>query len=222
VRTLEVAFDASGAAEAGSRGRVVAVVDVVDAATSAEAAVAMGALDVFGAAPAGAAPPVPVNPAAVATRAATVALRRGTDVVVVAEPRVGAADERLGRVAPVTAGLEAAGVSYEVVANQGAEVAGLAALTGRVVVVVSTTGGTAFDAALAAGAPGACFVTTARVAGMTGWEVTRMGALRAIDLADRHGGALSLVAASANSTDDCLAAFEVARAVIDQRFLRPD
>jgi len=106
------------------------------------------------------------------------------------------------------------------VANQGAEVGGLAAMAGRVVVVVSTTGGAAFDAALAAGAPGACFVTTARIAGMTGWEVTRLGAIRGIELADRHGGALSIVAASANSTDDCLAAFEVARAVIDQGFLR--
>ena len=41
-RSLEVAFDASGAADAGSRGRVVAVVDVIDAATSAEAALAEG------------------------------------------------------------------------------------------------------------------------------------------------------------------------------------
>jgi hypothetical protein len=37
-----VAFDASGAADAGSRGRVVAVVDVIDAATSAEVALAEG------------------------------------------------------------------------------------------------------------------------------------------------------------------------------------
>jgi len=220
VRTLEVSFDASGAAEAGARGRAVAVVDVVDAATSAEAAVALGAVDVLGAAPAGAAPPVPVSPEAVGTRAASIARQRGTDVLVVAEPRVGPPGERAERAAPVTRALDAAGVRYEVVANQGAEVGGLAAMAGRVVVVVSTTGGAAFDAALAAGAPGACFVTTARIAGMTGWEVTRLGAIRGIELADRHGGALSIVAASANSTDDCLAAFEVARAVIDQGFLR--
>jgi hypothetical protein len=161
-----------------------------------------------------------VSPEAVGTRAASIARQRGTDVLVVAEPRVGPPGERAERAAPVTRALEAAGVRYEVVANQGAEVGGLAAMAGRVVVVVSTTGGAAFDAALAAGAPGACFVTTARIAGMTGWEVTRLGAIRGIELADRHGGALSIVAASANSTDDCLAAFEVARAVIDQGFLR--
>ena len=92
-----MSFDASGAAEAGARGRAVAVVDVVDAATSAEAAVALGAVDVLGAAPAGADPPVPVSPEAVGTRAASIARQRGTDVLVVAEPRVGPPGERSGR-----------------------------------------------------------------------------------------------------------------------------
>src|SRR5918996_1314771 len=157
MRTLEVGFDASGAAEAGRRGRVVAVVDVVDAATSAEAGIALGAVDVLGAAPAGASTPVPVSPEAIGTRAASVARQRETDVIVAAEPRVGSEQERAGRVRPVIAALDAAGVGYKVVANQGAELAGLASLAGRVLVVVSTTGGAALDAALGAGSPGACF-----------------------------------------------------------------
>ena len=141
-------------------------------------------------------------------------------MVVVAEPRIGTESDRHRSVAPVVSALESARVSYELLPNQGAELPRFAELTGRVVVIVSATGGTAFDAALAGGAPAVCFATTARIVGMTGWEVTRLGALRAIELARGHGGKLTLVAASANSADDCLAVFEVAKAVIDQGFVR--
>jgi hypothetical protein len=219
--SLEVAFDAAGAAEAGARGRVVAVVDVVDAATSAEAALAAGAVDVLGAAPADAEVPVQVRPEAVAAQAAALARLHETDVVVVAEPRVASHEERLQRVAPVIRALEAADVGFEIVPNQGAGLPGLVKLEGRVVLVVSAAGGIAFDAALTAGAPGVCFVTTARIVGMNGWEVTRLGAARAIDLANASGRDLSIVAASSNATDDFLAAFEIAGVVIREGFLRP-
>lgn len=219
--TLEVAFDATGAAEAGARGRVVAVVDVVDAATSAEAALAAGAVGVLGASPVGAIVPVEVRPEAVAAQGASLASLHETDVVVVAEPRVGSDEERVQRARPVIKTLEAAGVGFEMVPNQGAGLPGLVKLAGRVVIVVSAAGGVAFDAALTAGAPGVCFVTTARIPGLTGWEVTRLGARRAIELANVNGGSgLTLVAASSNATDDFLAAFEIARTVIDEGFLR--
>jgi hypothetical protein len=218
--SLEVAFDATGAAEAGARGRVVAVIDVVDAATSAEAAIAAGAVDVLGAAPADALAPIEVRPEAIAVRAAALAKLHDTDVVVVAEPRVASHEERVERASPVIRALEAADVGFEVVPNQGAGLPGLVKLEGRVVVVVSAAGGVAFDAAVTAGSPAACFVTTARIAGKTGWEVTRSGARRAIELANQNGGALSVVAASSNATDDFLAAFEIARGVINEGFLR--
>ncbi len=219
-RALEVAFDASGAAAAGARGRVVAVVDVVDSATTAEAALAAGAAEVFGAAPHGATPPVQVRPEAVAARAAAAARRRSTDVVVVVEPRISTDEERRRRARPVLKALEAEAVGYELVPNQGAEVSTLVKLLDRVVIVVSAAGGVAFDAALNGGAAAVCFATTARVGRMSGWEVARLGASRAMGLANQNGGALTVVASSANSTDDCLAAFEVARAIIDQGFLR--
>lgn len=218
---LEVAFDATGAAEAGARGRVVAVVDVVDAATSAEAALAAGAVDVLGAAPADAEVPVRVQPQAVAAQAASLARLHETDVVVVAEPRVASHEERVQRVAPVIRTLEAAGVGCEIVPNQGAGLPRLVKREGRVVLVVSAAGGIAFDAALTAGAPGVCFVTTARIVGMNGWEVTRRGARRAIDLAEASRDGLTVVAASSNATDDVLGAFEIARSVIREGFLRP-
>lgn len=218
--SLEVAFDATGAAEAGARARVVAVVDVVDAATSAEAALAAGAVGVMGAAPAEAEVPVQVRPGVIAQQAAALAKRNETDVVVVAEPRVASHEERLQRVAPVIQALEAADVGFEIVPNQGAALPGLVKLEGRVVIVVSSAGGVAFDAALTAGAPGVCFATTARIIGMTGWEVTRLGARRAIDMARESGAGLTVVAASSNATDDLLAAFEIARAMVIEGYLR--
>ena len=219
-RTLDVSFNASGAADAGQRGRVAVVVDVIDASTSAEAALANGAAAVLGAAPAGAEVPVPLDPAGVGRRAAAIAGKLGVDAVVVAEPRVGTEEERRRRALPVLQALRTASVEYELVANQGAELPGLVDVEGRVVVIVSTTGGAAFDAALAPGAPAACFATTARVEGKTGWDVLGLGARRALELADEHNADLSIVAASANSTDDCLGAFELARRLIAEGFLR--
>ncbi|MGH2722952.1 MAG: hypothetical protein ACRDI0_01585 [Actinomycetota bacterium] len=219
-RRLEVTFNASGAADAGARGRVVAVVDVVDSATSAEAAVAAGAAEVLGAAPAGMRVPARVDPGAVGRRAAASAGRVGGEVIVVAEPRVGTDEERRARCLPVLQALRTARVEYLLVPNQGAELPHLVEVTDRVVVVVSTTGGTAFDAALTAGAPAVSFATTGRVEDLTGWEVAHMGAQRAIALAEEHEAHLTVVAATANSTDDVLGAFEVARAVIAQGFLR--
>ena len=218
-RTLEVTFNATGAAEAGRRGRVAVIVDVVDSSTSAEAALSNGAAAVLGAAPVGVEAPPPLDPAGVGRKAAALAGRIGTDAVVVAEPRIGTEEERRKRALPVLQALRSARVEYELVANQGAELPGLIDVRGRVVVIVSSTGGTAFDAALVQGAPAACFATTARVEGKTGWDVLGLGAKRALELAEEHSTDLSIVAASANSTDDCLAAFELARRVVAEGFL---
>jgi hypothetical protein len=219
-RKLEITFNATGAAEAGARGRVVAIVDVVDSSTSAEAAMGAGAAAVLGASPAGALVPARLDPGAIGRRAAGIAGKLGTDVVVVAEPRVGPEDQRRARSLPVLQALTTAGVRYELAPNQGAELVDLVNVDRRVVVLVSSTGGSAFDAAMAAGAPAACFVTTARVAGRTGWDLVGVGARRGIALADEHGADLAVVAASANSADDCLAAFEIGRRVVTEGFLR--
>jgi hypothetical protein len=218
--TLEVTFNASGAAEAGARGRTVVIVDVVDSSTSAEAALAGGALEVLGASPAGLRVPVPVDPGAVGRRAASIAAKTPTDVVVVSEPRVAMDEERRGQALPVLQALRTAGVGYELAPNQGAELLRAVNPEGRLVVVVSATGGSAFDAALAAGAPGVCFATTARIEGQTGWEVATAGARRAIEAARQHRSGITIVAASANSTDDVLGSLEVARAVIAEGFLK--
>lgn len=196
------------------------VVDVVDAATSAEAALAAGAAEVLGASTSSVEVPVPIHPDGIGARAAGLARGMGTTVVVAAEPRVASEEERLAVAKPVVDALEAAGVEYEVVPNQGAELPSLAKVQDKVVVVVSATGGTAFDAAVAAGASAVCFATTARIHGKTGWEVAEAGAHRAISLADEHGADITVVAASSNSADDCLAAFQIARIIIAEGFLR--
>jgi hypothetical protein len=219
-RTLEVSFNASGAAEAGARGRVVVVVDVIDAATSAAAALAAGAARVLGAGTSSVEVPVPIHPEGIGALAAGLARGMGTSVVVATEPRVGSDEERRTLAKPVVDALESAGVEYEMVPNQGAELPGLAKVEDRVVVVVSATGGTAFDAAVAAGAPAVCFATTGRVHGKTGWEVAEAGARRAIALADEHSADITVVAASSNSADDCLAAFQIARIIIAEGFLK--
>jgi hypothetical protein len=219
-RTLEVSFNASGAAEAGARGRVVVVVDVIDAATSAEAALAAGAARVLGAGTSSVEVPVPIHPEGIGALAAGLARGMGTSVVVATEPRVGSDEERRTLAKPVVDALESARVEYEMVPNQGAELPGLAKVEDKVVVVVSATGGTAFDAAIAAGAPAVCFATTGRVHGKTGWEVAEAGARRAIALADEHSADITVVAASSNSADDCLAAFQIARIIIAEGFLK--
>ena len=219
-RTLEISFNASGAAEAGLRSRVVVVVDVVDAATSAAAALAAGAAEVLGAGTSRVEVPVPIHPEGIGARAAGLARARGTSVVVATEPRVGSDEDRMTLAKPVVQAVEAAGVEYEVVPNQGAELPGLARLEDKVVVVVSATGGTVFDAAVVAGAPAVCFATTGRIQGKSGWEVAESGARRAIALADEHAADITVVAASSNSADDCLGAFYIARVIIAEGFLK--
>jgi hypothetical protein len=219
-RRLDVTFNATGAAAAGAAKRVVAVVDVVDSSTSAEAALAGGAAAVMGASPPGLRLPAKVDPGAAGRRAAAMAARLRKNVVVVGEPRVGPENVRRQNCLPVLQALRTAQVDYELVPNQGAELLGSVDLEDRIVVVVSATGGAAFDAAVTARAPAVCFATTARVEGRPGWEVTAEGARRAVALAKEHDTDLSIVAATANSTDDVLGAFEVARAVIAQGFLK--
>lgn len=196
------------------------MVDVTDASTSAEAALDAGALAVLGAGREGSWLPVPSDPAAIGRHAARLARESGASAVIVTEPRIGPEQRRIAAAGTVIKVLEGNGVDTEVVPNQGAELPALTHFEGRVVVIVSATGGAAFAAALAAGAPSACFATTARIEGRTGWEVASLGARRAAEIARRHRAGLSVVAASANSADDCLGAFEIARILIEDGRLR--
>jgi hypothetical protein len=218
--TLEIAFDATGASEAGRRGRVVVVIDVEDSSTTAEALVASEAAAVFGASPAGSDVPVGLDPGAVGRRAAAAAGRVGTDVVVVAGPEGQEEEERRDRALPVLQALRTASVPYDLVPDYGLDLPGRVDILNRVVVIVSPAGGTAYDAALAAGAAAACFATTAPLEGRVEWDVIDKGIRRAVALAEQHGADLSILAATAGSSDDGRAAFELAQAVMASGFLK--
>ncbi len=203
---MSLATGASGAYAAARAGQVVLVVDVIDMSTTLEAALQAGALLVLGASPVPCGAPVPVDPRAVGRFAGEFARERGTEVVVVGEPRVGEAGEREARAAAVLAGIAAAGAACSgVFPNQGAEITRLVAVRGKVVVAVTSCGGAAFDAAFTQGVP--VFTgTVARTFGRTGWENAEAALDRALAAARAEGRGLCIVAASSKALEDVLAA----------------
>lgn len=216
LHSVNISTDASGAAKAGFLGHVVVVVDVIDMSTSLEAALDAGAVGVFGASPDVATPPVPVDPDEVGARAGKLAVERETDVVVIAEPRVGPDDLRTGQVTRVVRGVKAAGAEVGVIIpNLGAETARLADMAGRVVVAATGTGGVAYDAALVAGARAVTTATVARTLVKKGFAPARAGAARAAELARQNDCDVTVVAASANSLEDVLAAEYIARLIME-------
>lgn len=220
-RTLQIGYNASGAAAAAEKGDVVVIVDVIDMSTSAEAALQAGALAVYGAAPDGVIPPVAVNPEAIGYRAGCRALEAQTEVIVVAEPRWGTEEERRVRAQLTLTGIARSGaILSHILPNIGGEIFRLADFQNRVVVIVSDTGGVAFDAAWTHAAPDVLTATVARTHGLKGIAPLAKAVDRAMTAADRHGAGLSIIAASANSYEDILAAEALAKRLIEKGFLR--
>jgi len=214
---VKMTVNASGAAVAARQGDVVVIVDVIDMSTTLEAAMDAGACAVFGAAPDGAAPPVAINPAAIGLLAGQVALGKGTGVVLVAEPRVGTDEERLGRVSGVVGGLARAGAEIAaVLPNIGAETTKLYDMQNHVVIAATATGGVAYDAAVNAGSPAVLTGTVARTLRQKGAAPARTAAVRAIQKARALGTGITVVAASSNSLEDVLAAEYITRTIIEE------
>ncbi len=209
--------DASGAALAGSMGLVVVVVDVIDFSTSMEAALDEGAAAVFGAAPDAARPPVEVNPYLIGATAGKEALRLGTGVVVLTEPRAGGADDRRAGASWALSGIRSAGAEVEaVIPNLGAEIPRLADMKGKVLVGATGSGGVAFDAAVCAGSPAALTGTVARTLKKSGFAAAREAAGRAAARARLLGTGIAVVAASGNSLEDVLAAEYIYKEILCQ------
>jgi hypothetical protein len=204
---LQITADASGAAAAGARGDVVVIVDVIDMSTTAEALWDDGIRGVWGAAVAGSRAPVPINPEQMGFLAGQAAIAEDCAVIVIAEPRVATMEERLRLCRPALDGLKRAGLEPEgIYPNLGAETTKQFAAKGRIGLLVTDTGGTAFDAAVQAGASAVTTATVARTRAKRGIEPARAGVRRAIDLAAKTGQGITFVAASANSWEDVLAA----------------
>lgn len=212
--------NASGAARAAQEGLVVMVVDVIDMSTTLEAALDAGALAVLGASPDLAAPPVPLDPEAIGRRAAEMAVSAGSSVVLVTEPRVGTDEARANNASKVVQGVRQGGAEITaIIPNLGAETPKICDLTGRVVVAATNTGGVAYDAAVKAGAPAVVTGTVARTMKKRGAAPAKAAARRAIEAAKKYQTGICVVAASANSMEDLLAAEYIMKCIVEEGFL---
>lgn len=220
-KTVNMTFNASGAAEAGRRGDVVVIVDVIDMSTSAEVALENGAIAIFGASPSLKKAPVNLNPERMGFLAGKTAIKHKTDVVVIGEPRYASDEaERRKRAELALQGLKRAGMEVErIIPNLGSEIGNLVDFNNKVVLIVSDTGGVAFDAAYNSGAPAVLTATITRTATMKGVQPALMGVKRAIESANSFDTNITIVGASANSMEDVLAAEYLVKTIIGQGFL---
>lgn len=218
---VNVTVNATGAAAAAKQGQLVMVVDVIDMSTTLEAALDAGAIAVFGASPDNSRAPVKLDPKAIGMEAGAMAVEHGTDVILISEPRVGTDEERLQRASKAVSGIVKARAKIgAVVPNNGAETAKLVDFSGRVVLAVTDTGGVAYDAARTAGAPAVITGTIARTMMKRGSAPAEAAAERACKLAGQLGVGITVVAATANSLEDILAAEHIARLIIEQGFTK--
>lgn len=214
--TVMMTVNASGAAAAARQKQLVVVVDVIDMSTTCEAALDAGALAVYGAAADFARCPVETNPVMIGQLAGRQAVAAGTEVILVAEPRVGTDAERRNNAGKVLQGLAQVGATVgAVLPNIGAETVKLADFRGKVVVAATGTGGVAYDAAVAAGAPAVLTATVARTIQKKGTAPAQEGARRALSKARELGTGITVVAATANSLEDILAAEYIVKEIIN-------
>lgn len=216
---VTIATNASGAAQAGKRSDVVVIVDVISMSTSAEALLEAGALAVFGASPDTTRAPVKVNPEKMGYIAGNFAQEKQTEVILVAEPRIGSDAERLRFSQKAYNGVQKSGNDIEgIIPNIGAETPKILDVKGKVILLVSDTGGVAFDAAWEAGAADVITGTIARTLGKKGEEPARCAAERAIQAATEKNANITIVAASGNSLEDVLAAEYIGRLILMRGF----
>lgn len=196
------------------------VVDVIDMSTTAESFIDEGAAGIFGASPDGIDVPVGVNPEYIGHLAGSLAVERGVDVILVSEPRLGDDETRKRAASSAIKGVISAGARLgAVLPNLGWETARLVEVRDRVILFVTASGGSSFDAAYSHGAAAVITGTIARSIGKKGSEPARAAALRAIDLAERLGKNITVVASSSNSMEDLLAAEFIGKMIIAEGFL---
>ncbi|MGI6066557.1 MAG: hypothetical protein ACOYI2_08710 [Bacillota bacterium] len=204
--SVEMSCDASGAVQAARKGYIVVVVDVISMSTTIEAALEEGALAVFGASPDQARAPVFLNPEKIGYDAGILARKKGTELIMVAEPRVGSKKDRITASSLAFRGVQQSGAADPLVLpNLGADTVKMANFKGRVVLAVTGSGGVAFDAVYNAGGT-VLTATIARTMKMKGHVPALVGAKRVLCEARKKKTGISVVAASSQSLEDVLAA----------------
>ncbi len=224
VKTLNVTSNPSGAASAARQGNIVIIIDVIDMSTTAELALEAGAIDVYGASPKDISVPVTVNPEKIGYIAAKKALKHESEVIIAAEPRIGKGEEeRKDNSYQVIKGIKRAGGKLDrIIPNAGKDIADLANFEDKVLIIVSSAGGVAFDAAYNYGAPEVITGTIARTKEMKGSKPAFEAAKRAIEKASKYRCGITVVASSSNSMEDVLAADFIAQKILDNDFLQID
>lgn len=220
LKTLSLTYNASGAVEGARRGDVVVIVDIIDMSTSAEVAIENGAIAVFGAAPSGCKAPVNLNPDRIGYIAGKNALKYKVPLIVVAEPRYGTEDERKKRAEIALMGVARSGeINYQIIPNIGSEIGKLTDFKGKVILIISDTGGVSFDAAYNNGAPVVLTATVTRTPEKKGIAPAMAGIERAIEAANKFNCGITVTAASANSLEDVLAAQYLTQLIVNKGFL---
>lgn len=221
MRSIAITANASGAVAAAKRGDVVVIVDLIDMSTVAQAFLDMGAKEIFGASPDYAKAPVHLDPVYVGYLCGKKALELETNIIIVTEPRWGTYEERRENAAKAISGIEKSGAKIvKILPNIGAEIGKEYSDEGQVVLLVTDTGGVAFDAALNAGAKAVITGTIARTIKLKGEEPARISADRAIEVSKENNAGITLVAASSNSLEDLLGAQYIANLIINKGFLK--
>jgi len=221
VKTLSTTYNASGAAAAARQGNIVMIVDVIDMSTTAEAAIEAGAISVLGASPDHHTVPVSVNPEKIGYFGGKKALKCNTGVIIAAEPRlIDKNNDRLSEIHQVTKGVERAGaVIEEVVPNIGREVVKTTDFKDKVLIIVSPSGGAAYDAAYNYGASEVLTGTVARTNERKGSLTADAAAKRAIESALKLKRGITVVAASSNSMEDVHGAQYICQLIMNNGFL---
>lgn len=209
---INIAYNVSGAVEAVKQGRLIVIVDVIDMSTTLEAVREAGAVGFWGASPKGTKTLYPTNPYAIGRAAAKEAKRKFAQIEIIAEPRIGTDDERKKRCADVISGIREEGLNVNGIwPNMGAEIGKIIDWKNKVVIAVTDSGGTVFDAAWQQGG----MITTATIARtlkMKGNEPAIKGIKRILNMAGTNP--ITLVAASSNAQEDVLAVNYLAQMIL--------
>ncbi|MDS1030114.1 hypothetical protein RDV78_06350 [Bacillota bacterium LX-D] len=208
--------DASGAWQAGKNNDVVVIVDIIDMSTTLECALEAGALAVFGASTDHCKFNIPLGPEVIGYKAGRLGIENQSSIVIVTEPRWGKKIDLINSCSKTLKGIEKTGaVIKDIIPNLGTASAKMCDFKNKVVIAVTDCGGVAYDAAYTAGGT-VLTGTIARTLNQKGTKPALSAVNRSLELAIKLKKNISVVAASANSFEDVLAAQYIVQKLLER------